>query len=149
MIRVAFPKFDSQLKGSNLNGKPQGTSNTQLSQVNVCFTSVTPPTSFISPLMNDIRSIDTVKLPKLSFKASKFSSNENICGGSFRRNKQKTWQPTNGAPDPFVDYEYNDCGFESMRAYTNDQVFEKPSGDKNETIYVLLIKFVCKFLSYL
>uniref|UniRef100_A0A914ZBD2 UBC core domain-containing protein n=1 Tax=Panagrolaimus superbus TaxID=310955 RepID=A0A914ZBD2_9BILA len=142
MMRVAFPRFDGYLRNCSTHGRPPGSSSTQLSQANMCFTSISPPSSLsISPTTQNVSLSNTVKLPELSFVASKATSPETT--NSFRRakNPAKMWQASAAASDPF-DYEGFESGFDTMRAYTSEQVYEKPNVDRTEMLFVLLIKFI-------
>uniref|UniRef100_A0AC34GHI6 Uncharacterized protein n=1 Tax=Panagrolaimus sp. ES5 TaxID=591445 RepID=A0AC34GHI6_9BILA len=140
MIRVAFPRFDGYLRNCSIPGKPPGSSSTQLSQANMCFTSISPPSS-LTPIIENIPFSNTVKLPELFFAPSKSTSPETT--SSFRRTKNPTkmWQASAAASDPF-DYEGFESGFDTMRAYTSEQVYEKPNIDRTEMLFVLFIKFI-------
>uniref|UniRef100_A0A914PK56 Uncharacterized protein n=1 Tax=Panagrolaimus davidi TaxID=227884 RepID=A0A914PK56_9BILA len=140
MIRIAFPRFDGYLRNCNAPGKPPGSSSTQLSQANMCFTSISPPSS-ISPTLESMPLSNTVKLPELTFAVSKSIVPETSSAFRRAKNHSKMWHASNAGADPF-DYEGFESGFDTMRAYTNEQVFEKPNVDRTETLFVLFIKFI-------
>ena len=138
MMRRAFPRFNGILKTSNFPGKAPTASNTQLSQANICFSSISPPSTAASTSPRT-ENPDIIKLPSLSFTITKSASSETA--GRRLKNAHKMWQASSGVSDPF-EYETFESGFDSMRAYTSEQVYEKPSMDRTESLFVLLIKFV-------